>query len=62
VLGISAEKTRISDWSSVVDYYILRPEVIESIFYMWRFTHDEKYRKWGMEIAKVFLSIGLYSL
>ena len=25
----------------------LRPETIESIFYMWRYTHDQKYREWG---------------
>jgi mannosyl-oligosaccharide alpha-1,2-mannosidase len=34
------------------DYYILRPEVIESIFYMWRLTKNPKYRKWGFEIAQ----------
>ena len=50
-LGLSAEKTRITDWQATVNYYILRPEVVESIFYMWRFTHDEKYREWGREIA-----------
>jgi mannosyl-oligosaccharide alpha-1,2-mannosidase len=22
--------------------YLLRPEVIESVFYMWRYTHDQK--------------------
>ncbi|TPX30256.1 hypothetical protein SmJEL517_g06146 [Synchytrium microbalum] len=33
-------------------YYILRPETIESIFYMWRFTHDPIYREWGWEIAQ----------
>ena len=26
---------------------ILRPEAIESIFYLWRYTHDPKYREWG---------------
>ena len=31
--------------------YILRPETIESIFYMYRYTHDEKYRDWGWKIA-----------
>uniref|UniRef100_A0A7M4F1S4 Mannosidase alpha class 1A member 2 n=1 Tax=Crocodylus porosus TaxID=8502 RepID=A0A7M4F1S4_CROPO len=30
-------------------YYILRPEVIETYWYMWRFTHDPKYRQWGWE-------------
>jgi hypothetical protein len=52
-LGIGAEKTMIASMTPVVNYYILRPEVIESIFYMWRLTHDPKYRRWGMEIAQV---------
>lgn len=34
--------------------YLLRPETVESIFYAWRFTHDEKYREWGW---KIFQSI-----
>lgn len=34
-------------------YYILRPEVIETYWYMWRFTHDPKYRQWGWEAAQV---------
>ncbi|XP_068212905.1 mannosyl-oligosaccharide 1,2-alpha-mannosidase IA isoform X1 [Palaemon carinicauda] len=28
-------------------YYILRPEAIESWFYMWRLTKDQKYREWA---------------
>lgn len=34
-------------------YYILRPEVIESYMYMWRLTHDSKYREWGWEAVEV---------
>ena len=34
-------------------YYILRPEVIETYFYMWRLTKDPKYRQWGWEAAEV---------
>jgi mannosyl-oligosaccharide alpha-1,2-mannosidase len=30
--------------------YILRPETAETYFYLWRATHDEKYREWGYEI------------
>ncbi|XP_023391189.1 mannosyl-oligosaccharide 1,2-alpha-mannosidase IB isoform X3 [Pteropus medius] len=30
-------------------YYILRPEVIETYWYLWRFTHDPRYRQWGWE-------------
>lgn len=33
-------------------YYILRPEVIEGWFVMWRFTHDPKYREWGWQAAQ----------
>ena len=34
-------------------YYILRPEVIESYFVLWRVTKDPKYREWGWEAAQV---------
>ncbi|KAG8228037.1 hypothetical protein J437_LFUL007207 [Ladona fulva] len=33
-------------------YYILRPEVIESYFVMWRLTKDQKYRDWGWEAVE----------
>ncbi|MGH0161061.1 UNVERIFIED_CONTAM: hypothetical protein FKN15_078479 [Acipenser sinensis] len=42
--GVEATATRMSD-----RYYILRPEVVESYMYMWRLTHDPKYREWGWE-------------
>ena len=34
-------------------YYILRPETIETYFYMWRLTKNQKYRDWGWEAAEV---------
>lgn len=46
--GGEATATRLSD-----RYYILRPEVIESYMYMWRQTHDPKYREWGWEAVEV---------
>ncbi|XP_041354886.1 mannosyl-oligosaccharide 1,2-alpha-mannosidase IA-like [Gigantopelta aegis] len=33
-------------------YYILRPEVIETHFYMWRLTKDKKYRDWAWEAVQ----------
>lgn len=27
-------------------------EAVEAFFYMWRFTHDQKYRDWGWEVAQ----------
>merc|ERR1712079_392508 len=32
------------------DYYLLRPETVESLFYLYRITGDEKYREKGYEI------------
>ncbi|MCL4150769.1 UNVERIFIED_CONTAM: hypothetical protein GTU68_052767, partial [Idotea baltica] len=33
-------------------YYILRPEVVEGWFYMWRLTHDPKYRDWAWDAVQ----------
>ncbi|XP_038613937.1 LOW QUALITY PROTEIN: mannosyl-oligosaccharide 1,2-alpha-mannosidase IC [Tachyglossus aculeatus] len=44
--GSEAMATRLSE-----RYYILRPEVVESYMYMWRITHDPKYRQWGWEVV-----------
>ena len=32
-----------------------RPETVESLFYMWRITGDEKYRQWGWEMFQSFV-------
>ena len=37
-------------------YYILRPEVLEGWFYMWKITHEQKYRDWAWEM--VLVSVG----
>ena len=33
---------------------LLRPEAIEALFYMWRFTKDVKYREWGWRMFLAF--------
>ncbi|XP_036383218.1 mannosidase, alpha, class 1B, member 1b [Megalops cyprinoides] len=33
---------------------LLRPETVESLFYLYRFTGDRKYRDWGWEIFQNF--------
>jgi mannosyl-oligosaccharide alpha-1,2-mannosidase len=33
-------------------HYLLRPEVVETYFYMWRITHDQKYRDWAWEATQ----------
>ncbi|NWU35737.1 MA1C1 mannosidase, partial [Hylia prasina] len=45
--GSEATATRLSE-----RYYILRPEVVESYMYLWRLTHDPKYRLWGWEVVQ----------
>ena len=40
------------DIKMVVDGYILRPETVESIFYLYRFTGDQKYRDYNWQIFK----------
>lgn len=35
--------------------YFLRPEYAESLFYMWRFTHDSKYRSWGWDMVNALV-------
>ena len=43
---------------------ILRPETVESLFYLYRFTNETKYRSWGWKILQVgtisFLSVYLH--
>lgn len=34
---------------------LLRPETVESLFYMYRFTQDKKYREWGWQIFLAFM-------
>ncbi|KUI62267.1 Mannosyl-oligosaccharide 1,2-alpha-mannosidase [Cytospora mali] len=33
-----------------------RPETVESLFYMWRITGDQKYREWGWDMFKSFMN------
>ncbi|KAG8451584.1 hypothetical protein GDO86_003689 [Hymenochirus boettgeri] len=45
--GAEATATRLGE-----RYYLLRPEVVESYVYLWRLTHNPKYREWGWEIVQ----------
>jgi len=33
---------------------VLRPETVESLYYMWRLTGEQRYREWGWEIFQAF--------
>ena len=44
--GIGPEDSRYSNgkFYNGASFYYLRPETVESLFYYWRFTHNQKYR------------------
>jgi mannosyl-oligosaccharide alpha-1,2-mannosidase len=51
--GIACDKVRIQHDGSIHcinDVYLLRPEVVESVFYAWRETHDQKWRDYARDI------------
>lgn len=43
------------------DAYILRPETFESYFYLWRLTHDQKYRDWGWDAVMVIYAFSFFN-
>ncbi|KAF4309899.1 putative endoplasmic reticulum mannosyl-oligosaccharide -alpha-mannosidase protein [Botryosphaeria dothidea] len=50
-----------ADWKSDYDikpadrHNLQRPETVESLFYMWRITGENKYREWGWEMFQAFV-------
>merc|ERR1712241_1035673 len=56
--GLSPEIIKVGDKDFYVSnndrHNLLRPETIESFFYLWRITKDVKYRKWGWEVFNSF--------
>ena len=39
---------------SRASHNLLRPEAIEALFYLWRFTKDPIYREWGWKMFLAF--------
>lgn len=56
--GLGPESFRFSEGleakalKSSEKYYILRPEVLEGWFYLWRYTKDQKYRDWAWDMVQ----------
>ncbi|KAI4382027.1 hypothetical protein MLD38_008039 [Melastoma candidum] len=42
------------DMSVGTSWNILRPETVESLFYLWRLTGNETYKEWGWDIFQAF--------
>lgn len=61
--GLGPESFRFTDGyearalKSSEKYYILRPEVVEGWFYMWRITKEQKYRDWAWDMIQVSVVI-----
>ncbi|KAI9358912.1 glycoside hydrolase [Zopfochytrium polystomum] len=59
-LGVGFEEATMVEtelagvWKPILNnpFYILRPETVEGFFYMWRLTHDPKWREKGWEMAQ----------
>lgn len=49
--SVSFSSGRLKTLSS---HHYLRPEVVESLFYLWRRTGDPMYREWAWEMAKAW--------
>uniref|UniRef100_A0A673I6D8 alpha-1,2-Mannosidase n=1 Tax=Sinocyclocheilus rhinocerous TaxID=307959 RepID=A0A673I6D8_9TELE len=56
--GLSPEICRNCVQTPADRHNLLRPETVESLFYMYRFTKDSKYRDWGWDILGGYTSIG----
>jgi len=50
--GLSPDSVKFSngDMKSGDDFYLLRPETVETFFVLYQVTKDDIYRKWGWEI------------
>lgn len=53
--GLAPEFVKVgADMEVGASHNLLRPETVESLFYMWRFTKDPKYREWGWAMFLAF--------
>lgn len=54
--GVSPENVEFlsggGDFINGPGYYILRPETMESLFYLWRFTKEQRFRDYGWNIFR----------
>lgn len=44
----------LQDMSVGTSWNILRPETVESLFYLWRLTGNKTYQEWGWNIFQAF--------
>ena len=52
VTGLGPERVKFPGYVPSPRYHILRPETVESLFYLYRSTGDETYQRWGWDIFR----------
>ncbi|XP_059850460.1 endoplasmic reticulum mannosyl-oligosaccharide 1,2-alpha-mannosidase-like isoform X1 [Hypanus sabinus] len=52
--NLSPHNTKDIEVKPADRHNLLRPETVESLFYMYRFTRDKKYQDWGWEMFQNF--------
>ena len=52
--SVGFETNKDVEMSFKSKYDLIRPETVESFFYMWRKTHNKMYRDWGWEMFQAF--------
>jgi len=45
---------KLQDMNVGTSWNILRPETVESLFYLWRITGNKTYQEWGWNIFQAF--------
>ncbi|GEQ67068.1 hypothetical protein JCM33374_g731 [Metschnikowia sp. JCM 33374] len=56
VFNTEEDKTKDFNIKPLDRHNLQRPETVESIYYLYKLTGDEKYRKWGYEIFRSFVN------
>eukprot|EP00127_Corallochytrium_limacisporum_P000670 Clim_evm69s22 gene=Clim_evmTU69s22 len=49
--GMRSARSRLKAKTDMIHQYILRPETLESYYYMWRLTRNEMYREWALDVV-----------
>jgi hypothetical protein len=50
--GLGPESAQVPSLTPLDKRWLMRPEVVESIFVLYRITKNIKYRQWGLQIAR----------
>lgn len=52
IMSFHPRLQEIRTFTPVDRSFKLRPETVESYFYLWRITHDQKYRDWAWDVVE----------